>query len=209
MQTLERTGISMGIDHHACKDFAGPLYLQLSRGRYGECSVLPLPTSIAAWRDEHRTARKRASRAERLGYRFAQIERERFSEDIYAINTSLDHRQGRPMTDAYRRPVEFGALPAYPCDEHRVNTYGVLNGETLVAYLWLYRVGELALVSSILGHGDHLANDVMYLLMQGTIAAELDQGGLLVYNRHDSGTDGLRYFKERCGFVETGVEWLP
>jgi hypothetical protein len=78
-----------------------------------------------------------------------------------------------------------------------------------VAYLWLYRSGELALVSSILGHGGYLRDDIMYLLMKGVIDAEAPHGGFLVYNRHDSGTDGLRYYKDRCGFKETAVEWLP
>jgi hypothetical protein len=31
----------------------------------------------------------------------------------------------------------------------------------------------------------------------------------VVYNRHDSGTDGLRWWKERCGFQEEQVEWRP
>jgi hypothetical protein len=75
--------------------------------------------------------------------------------------------------------------------------------QPLVAYLWLYRAGDLALVSSILGHGNHLANDVMYLLDAGRDRREAEHGGFLVYNRHDSGTDGLRYFKERIGFEET------
>jgi hypothetical protein len=207
MLTAERTAISMEIG--CCKDFAGPLYLQLSRGNYRECSVMRLPETVGEWRDEHRTARKRASRAERLGYAFDTIERERFSEDLFAINTSLDSRQGRPMTEAYQRPVEHGPLPEYPCARHAVRTYGVLKDGRLVAYLWLHRAGDLALVSTILGHGDHLANDVMYLLMQGVIDKESWFGGMLVYNRHDSGTDGLRYFKERIGFAEQVVEWIP
>jgi hypothetical protein len=204
-----RTGICLEVPcHEGCSDFSGPLFLQLSRGRYDECSVLRLPYTVEEWRDDHRTARKRANRAERLGYRFDEIRREDHSQDIYEINTSLDTRQGRPMTDQYTTPVEFGPLAEYPCPRHRVSTYGVLHDDTLVAYLWLYRAGDLALVSSILGHGDHLENDVMFLLMQGTITCEVEDGGFLVYNRHDSGTDGLRYYKERCGFTPTDVEWL-
>jgi hypothetical protein len=43
--------------------------------------------------------------------------------------------------------------------------------------------------------------------VQGVIASEARHGGYLVYNRHDSGTDGLRYFKTKLGFEETAVEW--
>lgn len=207
--TAQMVGISLELDHdQECKDFAGPLYLQLSAGRYGECSVLTLPTTLQEWRDEHRTARKRANRAGRLGYTFAEIDRERFSEDIYAINTSLTERQGRPMAPSYMERVSYSPLD-YPCPRHAVRTYGVLCGRSLAAYLWLYRAGDLALVSSILGHGNALRDDVMYLLMQGAIGREIEHGGFLLYNRHDSGTDGLRFFKERIGFEETSVEWLP
>jgi hypothetical protein len=36
----------------------------------------------------------------------------------------------------------------------------------------------------------------------------VERDGVVVYNRHDSGTDGLRWFKERVGLEETRVEWL-
>lgn len=210
--TVEATAISLdvGCESDTCEEVARPLYLQLSSGGYDACSVLQMPESVEAWRDAHRTARKRANRAERLGYRFETVQRENHGDDIYRINTSLKRRQGRSMTENYSRPQLFSRLPDYACDRHRVSTYGVLARDgQLVAYMWLYRAGDLALVSSILGHGDHLENDVMYLLAQGVIGAEAGCGGFLVYNRHDSGTDGLRYYKERIGFQETHVEWLP
>ena len=77
----------------------------------------------------------------------------------------------------------------------------------LVAYLTLYRVRDLAMISMILGHGDHLKNDVMYLLVSGVIADQAGLGGFFYYNRHDSGTPGLVYFKDRLGFAEADVEW--
>jgi hypothetical protein len=89
-----------------------------------------------------------------------------------------------------------------------VSTYGVLR-ERLVAYLSMYRCGELALVSQILGHGEHLRDDVMFLLFRESLAREIEQGGYVVYNLHSSGTDGLRYWKERCGFSAMEVTWQP
>ena len=112
------------------------------------------------------------------------------------------------MTNGYREEQNFLPLPEYRCRRHAIRTYGVVSDRgTLVAYLWLYRAGELALVSSILGHGEHLANDVMYLLFQGVVGAEYSEGGYFVYNRHDSGTDGLRYFKDKLGFEPMEVQW--
>jgi hypothetical protein len=205
--TATRVALLEPCDFSDCGQFAEPLLEQLFRG-YELCSVLPMPESVEAWREEHRTARKRANRAERLGYHFAEIARERYSEDIFAINTSLEERQGRPMTRGYREAQNFMPLPTYYCARHAIRTYGILDDRgTLVAYLWLYRAGDLALVSSILGHGEHLDNDVMYLLFQGAVGAESPYGGFFVYNRHDSGTEGLRYFKSKLGFDPTEVEW--
>jgi len=211
MTTQTTTGVAISLetacDFESCALFAFPLHKQLSKG-YETCSVLPVPFSVDSWREEHRTARKRADRAERFGYHFAEIAREDFDEDIYAINTSLGERQGRPMSAGYRELNHFLPLPEYECSRHAIRTYGVLDVRgKLVAYLWLYRVGDLALVSSILGHGEHLAKDVMYLLMQGAVEKQATLGGYFVYNRADSGTDGLRYFKSKLGFAPMEVAW--
>jgi hypothetical protein len=196
-----------GCRDSSCIALYEPLHGQLATGRYDVCSVLPMPDSLDEWRSEHRTARKRANRAERLGFHFAEIERHRYADDIYEINTSLEERQGRPMSAGYHeRPSASPDAPS-SCPRHVIRRYGVLSGRRLVAYLWLYRSGDLALVSSILGHGDYLRFDIMYLLFQGMLEHEIPHGGFVVYNRHDSGTEGLRYFKTRCGFSAMEVEW--
>lgn len=205
--TSVRISLEVACEHESCSHLAFPLFEQLRKG-YELCSVLLVPSSVAAWRREHRTARQRADRAERLGYRFAEIAREQYEDDVYEINTSLPQRQGRPMSASYHERNHFLPLPEYPCERHAIRTYGVISDRgRLVAYLWLYRVGELALVSNILGHGEHLADSVMYLLFQGTAEQQVPQGGYLVYNRHDSGTEGLRWFKAKLGFEEMGVRW--
>lgn len=207
-ETLTGVRLALGLGHDgACHDFAEPLYRQLSHG-YDNCSVMDIPESVEAWRDDHRTSRKRSDRATRLGYQFREVKREDYGADIHAINTSLEHRQGRPMSRGYREEQNFLPLPAYHCPLHAIYTYGVTDARgTLVAYLWLYRAGDLALVSSILGHGAHLQNDVMYLLFEGVVQRQTDLGGWFVYNLHSSGTDGLRYFKTKLGFEPTEVAW--
>ena len=211
LTVLTATPISLDVDCQEsllCGDIATGLLGQLHKG-YDVCSTLPIPDSLEDWRASHRTARKRADRCGRLGYTFAQVQRQLHSDAIFDINTSKPERQGRPMTIGYRRRQQQQPLPDYPCHRHCVSTYGVLSGQELVAYLWLYRAGDLALVSSILGHADHEANGVMYLLFQGAVESEAGNTGVFVYNRHDSGTDGLRFFKERLGFEPTPVAWLP
>lgn len=189
-----------------CLDFAWKLHRQLTDGYTRRCSIMPMPTSVDAYLAEHRTMRKRAARAERLGYVFAKIDRQLFTDDVFAINTSTGERQGRPMSPGYLEQPKFSKNPLV-CLHHHVWTYGVLRHGHLVAYLWLYRSGELAMVSSILGHADHLADDVMYLLVSGVIADQIQYGGTLFYNLHSSGTDGLRYFKERIGLRAGDVRW--
>lgn len=206
VMTATRIELGAGCGPQECADFAGPLYMQLRTG-YEECAVLPLPFDVQEWRGEHRTARKRADRAVRRGYRFTAIAPHERATEIEAINGSAPIRQGRPMSDGYRRPVSTAPPPDYPCEWHGVHPYGVEIAGTLVAYCFVYRAGQLALVSQILGHADHLEGEVMYLLAQGVVGAEIPLGGFLVYNRFDSGTDGLRFYKERIGFAPERVEW--
>ncbi len=211
-ETAVQTTIKLEADcgFEECAAFAGQLYLQLREG-YETCSVMPIPDTLAEWRDEHRTARKRAKKCRELGYRFTVTERHKYADDIHAINTSMPVRQKRPMSAGYSQRPSDTPDPSWPCPRHGVHAYGVLSpGGSLVAYLWLYRAGQLALVSQILGHADHLENGIMYLLWSGMIGYEsIDPDGSVVYNRHDSGTPGLRFYKERVGLEETEVAWLP
>jgi hypothetical protein len=75
----------------------------------------------------------------------------------------------------------------------------------------MIRSGDLALVSQILGHAAHLDNEIMWLLFAHALEREItaDPNGIVVYNRHDSGTNGLRWWKEHVGFREQVLEWLP
>lgn len=195
-----------------CAWLADKTHGQMDGGNYSRgVSVMQLPESFDAYLGSVRTARKRASHAQRLGYVFDVIDRSQHEDEIYAINTSLPERQGRPMSAGYRQRLTFSPLPQYPCTRHEIDTYGVFAEEgTLVAYLVAHRVGELVLVSQILGHGEHLAGDIMYLLFTQMVRDQIDGSGpgVVFYNRHDSGTDGLRYFKERVGLLPTDVEWV-
>ena len=214
VEAAVRLGIEMrgGYNHHEgdCVEFTDPLYLQLASGKYVVCATMPLPRSREAWEADHRTGRKRAWKAEAYGYHASLFERDKWGADIRAINRSADYRQGRPMDISYANP-DTSALPSYPCELHAIRYYGVFDREgSLVAYMQMYRAGDLALVSQVLGHADHEPNGIMYLLFRHALEAEGAIAlGVCVYNRWDSGTDGLRFLKARVGFEETAVEWLP
>lgn len=212
MTTLEATLTldleSLCINSSHCSELAYRLHKQLGTPKYTQgVALMRVPGSLEEWQAEHRTARKRAWRAERLGYRFEPFDRSRYTDDIHEINTSLPERQGRPMSDGYLTRRQQSALPEYPCDRHRLLTFGILERHRLRAYLTLYRVGDLALISMILGHGGHLRSDIMYLLAAGMIENQAGQGGWFYYNRYDSGTDGLRYYKQRIGFEARDISW--
>jgi hypothetical protein len=207
--TRTRVSLETGCTHPLCQRFVLPLYDQMSAD-FPRAAAMPLPTTIAAWEKEHRTARKRAWRCERRGYTVGVVRREDHADELYAINTSAERRQGRPMSASYRERYEYSPLPVYPCERHQVRTYGVKAQDgTLVAYLWLYVAGQLRLCSSIIGHAAHLENEIMYLLFKGMVAAECerDPDGVVMYHRWDNGTDGLRFYKERVGLRDMEIEW--
>lgn len=203
-----------------CYGFSRPLFKQMSSGKYDVCATMPLPRSREAWEAEHRTARKRAWHADRCGYWARPFNRNWHRDHIEQINTSRAYRQGRPMDKSYETP-DTSPLPDYPCELHAIRYYGVFNAqysdrdetdmlEVLVAYMQVYRAGDLMLVSQVLGHAEHEKQGVMYLLFRHALEAEgAIAPGVCVYNRWDSGTDGLRFLKARIGFEETAVEWLP
>jgi hypothetical protein len=186
---------------------AWQLLKQLSNGYRRGASTMTLPTSFDEYLDATGRPGSARARARRLGYRFDMVDRRRHEQDVYDINTSAPQRQGRPMSAGYHERPRFSDNPIV-CPLHHVYTYGVLRHDRLVAYLWLYRCGDLAMVSSILGHADRLTDDIMYLLATETIRAQHEIGGTLFYNLHSSGTDGLRFFKERIGLTPSEVEWL-
>jgi len=194
-----------------CAALAGPLHAQLSTGQYDwPASILHLD-DIDAYLAAHRTARKRAQHARILGYTFREFARELHVDEIHAINVSMPERQGRPMSAGYLERPSFSPLPDYPCVRHAIRTYGVFApGGALVAYIVLYVCGDVAMVSQILGHADHMKNDAMYLLVAGTLRDTLERSGpvTVFYNRHDGGQDGLRYFKERLGLGPERVAWI-
>lgn len=208
-QEFATISLEVACDHKSCADFAFPLYQQLDGGDYSwPMSVVDMNGEWKEYYERHGTARKRFERAHKLGYYVREFDRIDEVDHIHSINTSLPERQGRPMSASYLAPPVYSELDQ-PCPRHRVNCYGVFEKETeiLRAYSFIYRSGQLALVSQILGHGDHLEKGIMFLLVVGLANFEWLQGGYLTYNRHDSGTSGLQWHKERLGFRPTKVEW--
>jgi hypothetical protein len=175
------------------------------------CSIIVLPNTFEEyWAPMvgHHTDHE-VRRARNAGYRFEIVDRDRYRDDIYDINTSLEERQGRPMAERYTKRLEPYGHTTYTCPRHQLRTYGVLKDDRLVAYTWVIVMGEMCLFSTILGHGDHLRFGIMRLLVTEALRDIIALGHTkyAMYATHDSGTEGLRFFKERLGFRPYWVNW--
>ena len=136
-----------------------------------------------------------AKRARSRGYQLRQIDRNDHVDAIYAINTSLDERQGRPMDAKYReRQAHFETLPHF-------RYYGVFNAEgLLVAYANLGHYGNFAAFSQLIGIRN---NDGIMHMMVVDIASELigeRQVRYLMYDTFFGAHPGMQTFKKILGF---------
>jgi hypothetical protein len=184
-------------------------------------SVMALPDSMGDHFDSHKTFRKRVRRAVDRGYTVNVIEPMHVPVAIRRINESAPERQGRPMDDSYRNyRAATTPMPEVTCRLHHALFYGVFSSEefavlygdqvgAMVGYASIYRCGDLVHVSQFLGHADFLDDGIMYFLLAEIMREQRNNGpGFLFYNRHDSGTDGLRFFKERIGLRAEDVAWI-
>lgn len=162
------------------------------------------------------------------GYVTHRFSRANHVPDIYAINTSKEHRSGGAMKATYLRSIEeLGGAPKHlhalevpVCPRHHDTWWGVfqpepgyvqgtvVTDERLVGYVFFKRLGEFAMYSLIIGHGDHLNDGIIQMLHYDIvewITAQQDPEviGLrsVMYAGYNQGGDGLRRWKKKMGFV--------
>jgi hypothetical protein len=143
-------------------------------------------------------------RAARAGYRFAEIDPNEYANDIFCVNTSLTVRQNLPMESSYLAKIDrYEILPGE-------QYFGVLKEQSLVAYLHLVTCGEAAVISRILGHGEHLDHGIMYLLVTSLVGDLIGRSSAkyLLYDMMLGASDGLALFKRRLGFESYRVRWI-
>ncbi|WP_313168495.1 hypothetical protein [Massilia oculi] len=136
-----------------------------------------------------------AKRARKRGYRFVDIDRNDYIDDIHAINTSLDTRQGRPMDRKYTEKHEaFVTLPHF-------RHHGILDPQgKLVAYASLGIYGNFAAFSQMLGYRNN--DGVMHLLLVETISRLIAERQVryVMYDTFFGAQPGLKTFKTILGF---------
>jgi hypothetical protein len=136
-----------------------------------------------------------AKRARSRGYQFAEIDRNHHVDDIYAINTALDNRQGRPMDAHYlEKQLHFETLSHF-------RYYGVLAPDgRLVAYANLGLYGNFGGFSQLIGVRNN--DGIVHLLVVEIIAQMIEQRRVryVMYDTYFGAHPGMQSFKKILGF---------
>ncbi|HEX8611170.1 MAG TPA: hypothetical protein VF800_07755 [Telluria sp.] len=143
-----------------------------------------------------------ARRAQARGYQFARIDRNRYVDDIHAINQSMPERQGRPMGAGYQERV------AHYTDRDNFRYFGVLDASgKLVAYCELGIYGNFALFSRLLGYRNN--DGVMHFMIVEIVSLLIAERSVryAMYDTWFGASDGLRRFKTILGFKPYRVRY--
>lgn len=167
--------------------------------------------NLAVWQPGNKwnaTAKNRLNFAMRNGYIDYDCNWEAWNlhrDDIFKINTSARVRQHNPMNPAYFDYPEAKMI-INTCRDHQYRLVMVRHENTVLSYAVLHIIGELANISTIIGHRDFLKDGIMLPLMNRLqwIAVKSDIKAM-TYGEWDSGhnengKNGLQYWKHSVGF---------
>ena len=143
-----------------------------------------------------------ARRAQARGYQFVRIDRNRYVDDIHAINQSMPERQGRPMDAGYRDRV------AHYTDCENFRYFGVLDRSgKLVAYCELGIYGNFALLSRLLGYRNN--DGVMHFMIVEIVSLLISERNVryAMYDTWFGASEGLKRFKTILGFKPYRVRY--
>ena len=136
-------------------------------------------------------SRKAAAR----GYQLRRIDRNEHIDEIHAIHTSCEARQGRPMDASYRvKRSAYEDAPHFEC-------HGVFDAEgRLVAYCSMGRYGNFVATDQLMGYKNQ--DGIMYLLLLKIICRLIEEREVdyFMYDTFLGARPGLRDFKRRVGF---------
>lgn len=150
---------------------------------------------IAAINGGRNSAEWHARKAKTKGYRLVEIDRNKFIDDIHAVNTSVDIRQGQPMDAHYlEKQTHYVA-------EKNFKYFGVLNADgKLMAYSELGFYGNFASFNRVIGVRNN--DGVMHMMVTEIICQLIDDGSFnyLMYDTYFGASPGLKKFKTMLGF---------
>lgn len=151
--------------------------------------------------------RNMVRKARKLEYMPLRFNYNDYLKEMHEINTSALERQGRPMSGSYfEKLAPIGESSG--CKLHEQIYCGVFNGEgKLVAYCWLARCGDVAIINRILGHAYYLKDGIMNLLIDAIVLhAHAQDIEYINYRTMESTTEGLEKFKKHVGFKPVRIE---
>lgn len=221
IQKLPRVTLGLWGDdsiHTIYKSFIKPHpRYKIIRNKAIGVALIELPESLDAFLKgkEKQAFRTNRNKAIKLGYTARFFHSPDFAEQIFAVNTSSQERQGHEMSASY---TDLSQVKEY-CAKYP-HLFGVFNPEgSLCAYIHPIECGEIVLLNRILGHAEHVNNGVMYFMLsalideltqKGTLNEQPDPRGrvrFIMYDTYFGAADGLKYFKERLGFKPYRVKW--
>lgn len=184
-----------------------PKYLIIPRKALG-VALVELPDSFADYLKRSSQLKRKRNRATKLGYTVSLFEPKDHLDEILEVNSSMRERQGRSMDPDY---LDRESLARHYAGTNLV--FGAFKDGKVRGYIDLPIYGDVCILSRIMGHADHLENGVMYLLVSEVIQQMVKhrhaQGNprWVMYDTMFGASEGLRFFKEQCGFTPFLVRW--
>lgn len=188
-----------------------PKYKFIQNKRWG-VGLLQLPDIFGDYLKgkDKQALRTNRRRSIELGFSFEKFDPREYLDEVLAINTSMQVRQGDPMTPDY---LNIEGLRIWAQDEPTI--YGLFDANgVLKAYAHILIYGEVFVFSRLLGHADDLDRGIMYLLISEVVREMIERKrkqGTPIWAMYDTffgASAGLRYFKERLGFRPYKVRWM-
>ncbi len=133
-----------------------------------------------------------------------------YFEQIMEINLSKDERAGHAMSGIY---TDRGKVRAFLGTNPVM--FGTFTSEgKLIAYLHLLNGGGILALNKIIGHGEYLADGVMYFMLGELIRQIPDiyphkRVSYIMYGSWYGGvaSAGIKYYKTLCGFCGYNIRY--
>ena len=185
------------------RSFAGVYKLGSKRFYYYPVAIIKIPKNIEAYlKLIGAKSRNMNKKAQKSGIECRLFDWNEWLDDIYAINTSSNTRQGRAMDSSYQEyPKQINEQDE---EDFRIVHIGAFKEEMLVGYIELYIYGNFAMTNRILGHKEYLRFGVMNLMVKEAVIYAIESGvGYINYLRMENRkNNSLSAFKYRVGFRE-------
>jgi len=129
-------------------------------------------------------------------------ERNNRRNELYAINTSADERQGKMAEEYFQYPEK---VPSFACPYHFHKTYGVFSPDhSWIGYMYPRFCGEVVRTYKILGHRGFMGrNNFMIQLMFDVVRDLMEHHPAVKYFEYHLmhvGNKGLQEWKKHTGF---------